>query len=382
MGAIRFDVHDILSLGDLNDSDGDYFQNNGYRRRSVRPGPAVIIKLAERGHWIQIRKQDIDDKSKADTIQKTLVVIQVLWMVIQCIARRVYDLPSSLLEIHTIVHVVCAVFLYACWFGKPLNIQEAMIIQTQDFKGDFAAMLQRHFYSEISHKMALFSPKEEHDAIAPTDADGLSMQWIEPLPGSRLREGDVLPSGLALSRLRVTEYGGSPIYYLDTWGGFTDASIQLEQEFLARWEAILSTFLFEDREKLAEESNTITMENIGRQNAPQDNSSYRKVLFLPLLEELKPKLANNWETLFWEGKSILHLESLDEIGWEMLDDRPWKEKSMSKPNSWRFVLLATVLSGLYGGVHLTIWGQAFPYTRKRLCGRLVACSSFAASLPL
>ncbi|KAJ4011201.1 hypothetical protein NW766_007839 [Fusarium irregulare] len=337
MGAIRFDVHDILSLGDLNDSDGDYFQNNGYRRRSVRPGPAVIIKLAERGHWIQIRKQDIDDKSKADTIQKTL---------------------------------------------KPLNIQEAMIIQTQDFKGDFAAMLQRHFYSEISHKMALFSPKEEHDAIAPTDADGLSMQWIEPLPGSRLREGDVLPSGLALSRLRVTEYGGSPIYYLDTWGGFTDASIQLEQEFLARWEAILSTFLFEDREKLAEESNTITMENIGRQNAPQDNSSYRKVLFLPLLEELKPKLANNWETLFWEGKSILHLESLDEIGWEMLDDRPWKEKSMSKPNSWRFVLLATVLSGLYGGVHLTIWGQAFPYTRKRLCGRLVACSSFAASLPL
>ena len=116
MGAVRFDVHDILSLRDLNGSDRLYFQNNGHRRRSVRPGPAAIIKLAERGHWIQIRKQDIDDKSKADTIQKTLVVTQVLWMVTQCIARRIYDLPLSLLEIHTIVHVVCAVFLYACWF--------------------------------------------------------------------------------------------------------------------------------------------------------------------------------------------------------------------------------------------------------------------------
>ena len=116
MGAVRFDVHDILSLADLNESDRKYFEDNGFRRRSVRPGPATIIQLAERGHWIQIRKQDIDDKSKADTIQKTLVVIQVLWMIMQCIARRVGGLPLSFLEIHTVIHVVCAVFLYACWF--------------------------------------------------------------------------------------------------------------------------------------------------------------------------------------------------------------------------------------------------------------------------
>jgi len=122
MGAVRFDVHDILSLSDLNQSDRDYFDNTGLRRRSVRPGPAAIIKLAERGHWIQIPKQDIGDKSKADTIQKTLVVTQVLWMDTQCIARRIYDLPLALLEIHTIVHVVCAIFLYACWFEVCLDL--------------------------------------------------------------------------------------------------------------------------------------------------------------------------------------------------------------------------------------------------------------------
>lgn len=122
MGAVRFDVHDILSLNDLNKFDRDYFENTGLRRRSVRPGPAAIIQLAKRGHWIRISEEDINDKSKADTIQKTLVVVQVLWMVTQCIARRVHDLPLSLLEIHTIVHVFCAVTLYACWFKVCLYL--------------------------------------------------------------------------------------------------------------------------------------------------------------------------------------------------------------------------------------------------------------------
>jgi hypothetical protein len=77
MGAIRFDVHDILSIPDLDATAAKYFEDSGHRRNSVRPGPALIIWLAERGHWIKVRKQDIDDKSKADTLQKALVLIQV-----------------------------------------------------------------------------------------------------------------------------------------------------------------------------------------------------------------------------------------------------------------------------------------------------------------
>lgn len=116
MGAVRFDVHDILSIPDLDDTASKYFEDSGNRRNSVRPGPGLIVWLAERGHWFKVRKQDIDEKSKADPLQKVLVLIQVSWMVIQCIARRASDLPLSLLEIHTMVHVVCAMILYACWF--------------------------------------------------------------------------------------------------------------------------------------------------------------------------------------------------------------------------------------------------------------------------
>jgi len=75
-----------------------------------------------------------------------------------------------------------------------------MVTQTENFKGDLAAMLQRHFYRKLSYKMALFAPKEGDNAIPPTDVDGSPMQWVEPRPGIAMYEGNILPSGLALSR--------------------------------------------------------------------------------------------------------------------------------------------------------------------------------------
>ncbi|RGP60930.1 hypothetical protein FSPOR_10353 [Fusarium sporotrichioides] len=163
MGAVRFDVHDIFSFTDLDKAYRDHFKETGPDWRSVRSASASIIWLAERGHWIKIRKQCIDDKSKADTVQNAIVLIQVLWMATQCIARRISNLPLSLSEIHTIVHVVCAVPLYICWFEKPLDVQEAIMIPTERFKGGLAIMLQKHFYADISYKMALFPPKENEE---------------------------------------------------------------------------------------------------------------------------------------------------------------------------------------------------------------------------
>ncbi len=58
----------------------------------------------------------IEDRSKSDTLQKTLVLLQISWMAAQCIARKVHDLPITLLELHTMVHVVCAMLMYGFWF--------------------------------------------------------------------------------------------------------------------------------------------------------------------------------------------------------------------------------------------------------------------------
>jgi hypothetical protein len=82
----------------------------------------------------------IQDKSKADSLAKFLVCIQALvwvtvlelefivncwpsqWLVFQCLGRLASGLPIPLLELHTVMHVLCAVVMYGFWLDKPLDV--------------------------------------------------------------------------------------------------------------------------------------------------------------------------------------------------------------------------------------------------------------------
>jgi hypothetical protein len=77
--------------------------------------PLGIVELAKNGHFFELSETSIKDKSKADILAKLLVCVQVVWMVIQCIGRKAQGLPISLLEIHVLVHVACALCMYALW---------------------------------------------------------------------------------------------------------------------------------------------------------------------------------------------------------------------------------------------------------------------------
>lgn len=78
--------------------------------------PQGVLDLCKYGCWVYIPETKIDARSKANQFQKALVLLQVSWMALQCITRRAYGLPLTLLEVHTMVHVVCAVLLYIFWF--------------------------------------------------------------------------------------------------------------------------------------------------------------------------------------------------------------------------------------------------------------------------
>lgn len=82
--------------------------------------PEGVIALAKQGFFLDVSPETVSDKSKADVITKALICIQVLWMVIQCIARKAAGYPLALLEIHTMVHVVCALTLYSLWWEVRL----------------------------------------------------------------------------------------------------------------------------------------------------------------------------------------------------------------------------------------------------------------------
>ena len=74
------------------------------------------IALARNGIFIDIPSETISDKSKANLFGKGLVCIQATWFIIQCVARVTASYPLVLIELHTMVHVACALVMYILWW--------------------------------------------------------------------------------------------------------------------------------------------------------------------------------------------------------------------------------------------------------------------------
>ena len=65
---------------------------------------------------------EIEDRGKSDWLTKSLVLLQTLWFVMQCIAWAVEHLPVTHLEIVTLAYVAMNFAIYIFWWNKPLNI--------------------------------------------------------------------------------------------------------------------------------------------------------------------------------------------------------------------------------------------------------------------
>ena len=99
--------------------------------------------LAERGHFFEVSDDDIRDKSKADIFAKCLVIVQVTWIAVQTISRKVAGYPLSPVEIHTLVHAACALVMYILWFHKPLDVQAPTVVSKAGFEDLTALMLMQ-----------------------------------------------------------------------------------------------------------------------------------------------------------------------------------------------------------------------------------------------
>lgn len=102
-----------------------------------------ILHLAKKGVIFEVSDAEIKDKSKADLLAKGLVVLQITWMILQCITRKASGYPLTPLELHTLVHAGCALIMYALWFRKPLDIKQPTMVSVNGFKETVALMLIR-----------------------------------------------------------------------------------------------------------------------------------------------------------------------------------------------------------------------------------------------
>lgn len=111
----------------------------------VTISPKGVAFLASHGHFLSIPESTIRDKSKADILAKVLVCVQVAWMLVQTIGRKAVGYPITLLEVHTLVHVACAISMYGLWFQKPLDVRDPAWVDASGFQDLLALMLVRNY---------------------------------------------------------------------------------------------------------------------------------------------------------------------------------------------------------------------------------------------
>ncbi|RSL69878.1 hypothetical protein CEP53_002047 [Fusarium sp. AF-6] len=362
MGGVRIDIKDLLSRPDL-DTESRWGVGSlpredveGRGTTTVRVSGTTVLWLAGHGHWIKIPRAKITDKSKADTFQKILVLIQVSWMIMQCIARWINKLPLTLLEIHTMVHVVCAMILYGFWFKKPLNVQDPEVIRpdVEGFEGEIALLLQRQFYTTISASLSLLDPNQPF----PDNCDE-PLRFVGPGIGVELSTGDVLPIGLALYAVPEAQDEDSP-EDLFAVQPKDDPSFETTEEFYNRWKAILSTFGHKRDDGIMKCADFI---DAASRNDDDEDIFEWKLRSMPFSEG-KRNLDIDFTT--FRGMSAKELnDELDEFF------------------SWYGTLLglAVFLSALYGGIHLSAWNWEFPTSWEGLVWKF-ACFLIAAVLPL
>ncbi|KAF7984843.1 hypothetical protein HWV62_10793 [Athelia sp. TMB] len=96
--------------------------------------PKVVLELVRRGHLIAPTSDELANQSKGDALSKGVAIVQTLWFVMQCIARRIEHLPVTSLEVMTLAYTVITVAMYIVWWHKPLNISCAVRVPEEEIE--------------------------------------------------------------------------------------------------------------------------------------------------------------------------------------------------------------------------------------------------------
>lgn len=108
-------------------------QRGGLGQRSLCATQlAMLIRKPYELRLPQLTMEDLQDRSKSDTLAKLLACMQAGWLVVQCFARAGQHLAVSQLELATAGFVGCTVMTYLFWWNKPRNVESTVPIVCPD----------------------------------------------------------------------------------------------------------------------------------------------------------------------------------------------------------------------------------------------------------
>ncbi|KAG0699100.1 hypothetical protein DFH29DRAFT_62933 [Suillus ampliporus] len=75
-----------------------------------------------------IMEAEIEDRSKGDALSKGIAIFQLVWFILQLVARYVQNLPITLLEIDTLAVAALSWISYCLWWKKPKDVGRPYIV--------------------------------------------------------------------------------------------------------------------------------------------------------------------------------------------------------------------------------------------------------------
>jgi hypothetical protein len=182
---------------DTNDLEEDVYIPGSPR---LHLGPAGVLEAARLSLIPDISLGYIKDKSKADSLAKALVVTQAGWLILQCIERTANKLPLTALELNTLAHAVCALFTYALWWNKPLDIEDPTKVVGESIRTLAAALWV------FSAQEKIYWPKDNATWEGlKADEETRPLEPVERTFHPRLQKGVTYPSPFLFVDLQTQE---------------------------------------------------------------------------------------------------------------------------------------------------------------------------------
>ena len=100
-------------------------------------------------------KTEIKDKGKSDWLAKSLILLQTLWFIMQCIACACEHLPVTHLKIVMLAYAAMNFVIYIFWWNKPLNVNQPVQVFQKLDPNAASNDNQPHWSDPIKQKLTL-----------------------------------------------------------------------------------------------------------------------------------------------------------------------------------------------------------------------------------
>ena len=331
-----------------------------------------IVFLARYTDYVpDIEKDAILDRSKADRLAKGLACLQASWMIVQCTGRLVAQLPVTFLEINTLGHAICALLIYLFWIEKPLDVQDPWPIRDDIPRSVIAYMLMcsngEWEYLKLYGEETLMRDTTANESTISSSYDSYYDSYYLGKSSDDSAHDGIKPSMLSVTQHRIRESTRWPKY----------------QRILARGRRVVSlTF-----------GQTLGTSMIG----PRSDGETRYSVDVDSHAIIRWHEASKSFEEFPRIRRHLRKHSkragIKEESLVSSRVRDWPRDSFleieeeSKTHPWAFtVIILSLSTGLYGGLHAAAWKSFFPSKSEkwlwRISALIIAISGIVAAIGL